>query len=189
MKGDQALKATTMKCPSCGGDLTVDSSGRDFIFCNYCGKQIYLDNGKRTVEINHNIRIDKKVHRQITDDAAIVKAKMSDRENKRIWILLLIALLIPFGMIASMKINGSIARNQGKIQAGFYRDYLGQNYEVVEKQMEAAGFKNIEIIDLEQPGLLGGKKNKVQSISIAGDSSFDSGDWFYPSDKVIISHY
>ena len=183
------MRATMMKCPSCGGDLTINASGREFVFCNYCGKQIYLDTGRRTININHNIQVDKKIHKRITDDAAIVKAKMSDRENKRMWILMLVCLLIPLGVLASLKINSSIARNQGKIQAGFYRDYLNQKYEVVEKQMEAAGFKNIEIIDLDDPGLFGGKKDKVQSISIAGNSSFDSGDWFFPDDKVIISHH
>ena len=82
-----------------------------------------------------------------------------------------------------------LARNQGKIQAGYYKDYLNQKYEAVEQQMEAAGFTNIVIIDLNDPGMFGGKKDKVQSISIAGNSSFESVHWFYPDDKVIISHY
>lgn len=183
------LKAVAMKCPSCGGDLTVDASGRDYIFCNYCGKQIYLDNDKRTINLNHNIRIEKRVHNRITNDAEIIKAKMKDREDRRPWIMMVICLLIPFIILMTMQINGGISRSQGKIQAGFYRDYLNQKYEVVEKQMEAAGFTNIEIIDLNEPGLFGSKKDKVHSISIAGNSSFDSSNWFFPNDKVIISHY
>ena len=123
------MKATTMKCPSCGGDLTVDASGREFVFCNYCGEQIYLDIDKRTININHSVRIDKRVHKRITDDAEIVKAKMSDRGDKRMWILLLIMLLVAVGFIVSPKISGNIARSQGKIQAGFYRDYLNKKYE------------------------------------------------------------
>lgn len=114
---------------------------------------------------------------------------MKDREDRRPWIMMLICVLIPFCMLLIFNISGSIAKRQGKIQAGFYRDYLNQNYEVVEKQMEAAGFTNIEIIDLNDPGLFGGKKDKVKSVSVAGNSSFDSTDWFSPDDKVIISHH
>ena len=85
--------------------------------------------------------------------------------------------------------NDYVSKNQGKIRAGFYRDYLNQKYEVVEEQIKAAGFTNIEIINLDDPGFLGSRKGKVQSVSIAGNSHFESSNWFFPDDIVIISHY
>lgn len=183
------MKATMMKCPSCGGDLIVDTKDRTFFFCNYCGKKIHLDNEGMFLTINNNINIDKNENKHVTDEAAILRAKVKDRVDRRECIMMIICfvlLLLPF---AISMINSNVARNQGKIHVGYYKDYIDQKYEVVVKQMEAAGFTNIEIIDLDEPGLLGRKKEKVQSISIAGDSTFDSDDWFYPSDIVIISHY
>jgi predicted RNA-binding Zn-ribbon protein involved in translation (DUF1610 family) len=29
--------ARTVKCPSCGAELTVKEGNRDFMFCEYCG--------------------------------------------------------------------------------------------------------------------------------------------------------
>ena len=183
------MKAITLKCPSCGSDLMVDTSGREYVFCNYCGKQVLLDNGKRTISINHNIRIENRIHKRITDDAEVIKAKNEGRQSKLFFIVIVLLLIAAAMMIYYPQLNKSNAIKQGKIQAGFYRDYINENYEVMKKQLEAAGFKNIEIIDLNEPGLLGGKKDKIKNISIGGDGSFDSGDWFDPNDKVIISHY
>lgn len=186
------MRTSAIKCPSCGSILNVDVNGREFVFCNYCGEQIHLDTGNRTININQNIsksiRIEKNIHTRHTDDAKIIKEKVKDRENKRGFILLLVAVLLPFAIVLCMKIHGSVSKSQGKIQGGFYRDYLNQQYDVVEKQLQAAGFTNIEIIDLNDPGIFGTHRGKVQSVSIAGKSSFDSYNWFDPDDKVIISH-
>ena len=35
--------ARTVKCPNCGGELTVKDENRDFMFCEYCGTKVRLD--------------------------------------------------------------------------------------------------------------------------------------------------
>ena len=35
--------ARTVKCPSCGAELTVKEGNRDFMFCEYCGTKVRLD--------------------------------------------------------------------------------------------------------------------------------------------------
>ena len=40
--------ARTVKCPSCGGELTVKDANRDFIFCEYCGTKVRLDDYQET---------------------------------------------------------------------------------------------------------------------------------------------
>ena len=36
------MKIISLRCPQCGADLNVESS-RQFIFCEYCGQKIYID--------------------------------------------------------------------------------------------------------------------------------------------------
>lgn len=190
MKGVLRVKLIELKCPSCGSNITVDVSGRDSVFCNYCGKQVALhDENKKTFEINKNIRIEKSVHNKITDEAKVINAKANDRENRRLFIMFIIAIAILGIMWLSHVINRNQAISQGKIQAGSYSNYIDIKYEAAAEQLKAIGFTNIKIIDLDDPGFLGGRKGKVKTISIAGKSEFNSDAWFFPDDVVIISHY
>ncbi|MBR6229492.1 MAG: hypothetical protein IKQ97_07125 [Eubacterium sp.] len=77
----------------------------------------------------------------------------------------------------------------GMIHAGSSSDYLDKDYEGVIKQFEELGFEDIQAIDIGDEGFLWKDKGKVESVSIAGDSSFSSSDFFYLSDKVIISYH
>ena len=40
--------ARTVKCPGCGAELTVKDSNRDFMFCEYCGTKVRLDDYQET---------------------------------------------------------------------------------------------------------------------------------------------
>mgnify|MGYP004647004901 CR=1 FL=1 len=40
--------ARTVKCPGCGADLTVKDGNRDFMFCEYCGTKVRLDDYQET---------------------------------------------------------------------------------------------------------------------------------------------
>ena len=114
-------------------------------------------------------------------------------EEKRNWttaiVALAILLLIPFSMHLGAKIEEWIARNEGKISAGDYHDLVGERYDAVEAHFEAAGFTNIELIDLDDAGLTFWKDGKVKSISVGGDTDFDDTDWFDPDTKVVISYH
>lgn len=35
--------ARTVKCPSCGAELTAKDDNRDFMFCEFCGTKVRLD--------------------------------------------------------------------------------------------------------------------------------------------------
>ena len=88
-----------------------------------------------------------------------------------------------------MYMNEKKAISEGKINAGDYRDLIGQDYKTVKAHFEAAGFTNIELIDLDDAGLALWKNEKVEIISIGGDTSFDSTDFFEPDTKVVISYH
>lgn len=52
--------------------------------------------------------------------------------------------------------------------------------------LEAAGFTNIQLIDLDDVGPAMWKNEKVENISVGGKTSFDSEDYFDSNTKVVI---
>lgn len=54
---------------------------------------------------------------------------------------------------------------------------------------KSAGFENIEVIDLKDAGIVFWKNDKVEQISVDGNTSFDSTDYFSKDSKVVISHH
>ncbi len=194
------MKLHKLRCPNCDGMLEMKIGGKsDYIFCPYCGQQFFVDDGKKTytinqnININKNIKVDKTIHNRYTNDAEVIKAQNKEKEDKRSIMLffICIALLLGMAIVPSlvMDLNEKSARNEGKISAGFYRDLLGKDYETVEAHFESAGFTNIELIDLDDSGLAFWKNGKVETISIGGDTSFDSTDFYDPETKVVISYH
>lgn len=115
--------------------------------------------------------------------------KKKDRSWIAIIICFVIALGIPFGMMLKFEVEEKIAVSEGKINAGFYKDLIGEDYKTVEAHFDSAGFTDIELIDLNDSGILFWKDGKVENISIAGNNTFDSTDWFNPDSKVVISYH
>ena len=186
------MKLYKLTCPNCNGTLDIKvAEDTSFIFCPYCGQKFLLDDEKKEHTINKNIN--KTVHKIYTDDAEIIKAKLKDKEDKRSWIAILIcgiiAICIPFGMLAKFEIDEKIAQKEGKINAGYYRDLIGQDYKTVEAHFKAAGFTNIVLIDLDNSGISFWKSGKVVTISVGGDTDFESINWFDPDTKVVISYH
>ena len=191
------MKINKLDCPYCGGNIAADLNGREFVFCNYCGQKVKVDDGKIEItvnkNINKNININKTTHNRYTDDAEIIKAQNKEKEDKRAWIAIFVlfaaTFIIVFGMIAKLDGEEKKAKEEGKISAGFYRDLLGEDYTTVNAHFEAAGFTNIELIDLDDSGIAFWNEGKVETISVGGDTNFDSADWFSPDTKVVISYH
>ena len=66
---------------------------------------------------------------------------------------------------------------------------IGQSYETVVAHFEAAGFTDIELIDLNDSGIAFWNNGKVEMISVGGDTDFETIDWFSPDTKVVISYH
>ena len=49
--------ARMVKCPSCGAELTVKDDNRDFMFCEYCGSKVRLDDYQETHRFVDEARI------------------------------------------------------------------------------------------------------------------------------------
>ena len=198
------MRLRKLTCPNCGGMLEMKiSDNSNSIFCPYCGQQFFVDDEKKTytinqnININKNIKIDKNIHNRYTNDADVIRAKNKEKENKREWIaailmpLVGIIILICLVVIPSMldDYHENREKSEGKISAGYYDNLIGKDYETVEAHFRSAGFTNIELIDLDDSGLAFWKAGKVETISVGGDTSFSSSDFFFPDTKVVISYH
>lgn len=188
------MKLQVLKCPECRANLEIEE-GLSLCYCRYCGCKIILDDERQETTINKNINITKSIThtRRHIDDADVIRAKSEatkeSRDFKQFLVSLGILLLISIFILLGFHLNKSIAQSEGKISAGFYRDLLGKNYETVEAHFEAAGFTNIELIDLNDAGIGFWNNGKVEIISVGGNTSFKSTDWFLPDTKVVISYH
>ena len=69
--------ARTVKCPSCGGELTVKDENRDFMFCEYCGTKVRLDDYRETHRFVDEARI------QESKDTKELELKKMEQERWR----------------------------------------------------------------------------------------------------------
>ena len=182
-------------CPHCNATNKVDMPDGERLFCSYCGSEIVsgYNETKKTININKNIYVNKTIHNRITDDADIIRATAEAKQNKR-ELITVVAILGMFLLIAALCIGipaliHATNETNGKVNAGFYRDLIGEDYKSVEAHFESAGFTNIELIDLDDSGVAFWKEGKVETISVGGKTSFDSMDWFDPNTKVVISYH
>ena len=187
------MNMKTLKCPSCGASIDIDIQGRDSVFCSYCGQQIYLDDEKQESTYNKNVNVTKTVHKRYTDDADVIRAKTEAGEDKR-WLITFAAIMGVFALMIGLLLGvpaliKASNENAGMISAGYYQDLVGEDYKMVEAHFKAAGFTNIELIDLNDSGIAFWNEGKVETISIGGDTSFDSYDYFAPDTKVVISYH
>ena len=65
----------------------------------------------------------------------------------------------------------------------------GKKYQGIIEQLEESGFVNIKTIDMDDAGLFTNKSDTIESVTIDGDSSFSSSDYFDPNSKIIISYH
>ena len=197
------MRLKKMHCPNCDGILDIKLDNKEYIFCPYCGDKFFVEDGEKHT-INRNIHIKKDINitkhtshtNRYVDDADVIRAKTENKEHlyKLLgWIgpviLWLLVMGICFYMIGAPEREAQKAIESGKISAGANEDYEGTQYEAAVAQLKALGFENITCIDLDYSGLLFWTDEKVASISINGDTSFYSGDYFYPDSAVIINYH
>ena len=188
-----------MICPYCSASIEADTNGRDSVFCTYCGCQISLYDDRseytinKNINVNKDIAVSKTIHHRYSDDAEIIKERNKEKESKRSIVASIVCFIVAFGLLLTPylieEIGQKQAEREGKISAGYYEDWIDQDYKTVVAHLEAAGFTNIEVIDLDDSGLAFWNDGKVETISVGGDTSFGSSDYFYPDTKVVITHH
>lgn len=198
------MKLHKLRCPNCSGILEIKIDDKEFIFCPYCGEKFYVDDEKKEYTFNQNINIKKdiNINKQTThtqhniDEADVIRAKTADREKKYNWVGWLAIFLvwclvmgICFYMMGAGDRAAQRAIDAGKISAGSHSDYEGEHYKAVVDQLEALGFSNITCVDLDDSGLIFWQAEKVESVSIGGNTTFSQSDYFLPNDSIVVKYH
>ena len=177
-------------CTNCGGmlDLQVDES-HCRIFCPYCGQAYQVDHRKKEIVITQNVHV---TERRI-DDAEVIRARTEARKHATMWyaVLVLVLLSVVFWgcMVFVPRIKASVAQRDGKLSAGSWTDYYGMSFQGAEQCLTELGFSNIVLIDLADADGVFWKEGAVDDVIINGDAHFGDGDYFYPTDKIIIRYH
>ncbi len=195
----------SIKCPECSGAISVDISGKEFVFCPYCGHQIEIHNPNRIEKIyTKNINVNKNFNNNNTNrlinDADVIRAKNERLDTiLRLGGAVIVIFFVVFGFVfmaidedkdeRQNKNDMQKAISEGKINVGEnYAYFEGENYKTVIKQFEDMGFVNIEKLPIKDHNPFN-NTGKVKTISIGGDSNFDKYDCFSPEDRVVVSYY
>ena len=194
----------TLVCYKCGGSMKRFENG--WAICFDCGRRIkYKKIYKQFPSVKQEVTINQTVHLKAKKEDPRVEANKSfwngfwsflKSDNGLIIIILLGLTLVIAALSYSLhkdareeakRIQSEI--KSGKITAGNYENYDDEDYKAVKKQLEALGFTNIELIDLDDSGVLFWNNGDVEAISIDGKYNFTSKDYFYPDAKVIIEYH
>ena len=190
------MKMTSISCPTCGAGIKIDIKGRDTLFCPYCGSQILINDD---ITITQNINI----HTRHTNDAAVEKERRIDKQNERehkefVWVMtgLMLLIVAAYGSLKLSSYKYDMAEKkaieEGKIRLGVSSDDIEEDktkYQGVVSQLEASGFSNITTIDLDNAGIFTNRADTIDSISVDGETSFYSDDYYEPDANIIISYH
>lgn len=85
--------ARTVKCPGCGADLTVKDENRDFMFCEYCGTKVRLDDYQETHRYVDEARI-KEAELEIKKLEVEEKRREDEKKDRPIALAVLIGMIV-----------------------------------------------------------------------------------------------
>lgn len=90
----------TCECPGCGANIAVTNEDRDFVFCQYCGSKLMLDDYRSTQRIIDEARIRQAENEKTIrlKELALEEARQRQRNTTRrvlmtIWIILSLLIL------------------------------------------------------------------------------------------------
>ena len=188
------MKLLQMDCPGCGAAMEMNiTENTKLVHCPYCGRQCYLDDGKREYTINKNINVNKNIHTRHTDDADVIRAKNeTNKDVKMLFAILGVFVLMMLFFALMMWIEDYEAKpKDGEIKMPCaVSDYKGESYEDVIRELEDLGFDNIETS--AKKDLVTGwitKDGSVEKVSIGGDSDFEEGDIFKEDAEVVVIYH
>ena len=190
------MKTISLKCPDCGADLKdlCIEEGRTFCFCQYCGGKILFDDETVRISIKYEKQDTARIKEaEVKESIRIRELEYQEREAKRDtkigFMGIAIMFTIPLINFLVFALNKCTSEAQGKLSAGDSEDYIRQNYEAVVMQLSELGFENIVTVDLDDSGILFWKNEAVESVSIDGNTYFESINYFHPEDKVIVTYH
>lgn len=203
----QLVKAT---CDNCHAQLDIDLDNLK-MFCPYCGQKLLMDidgmdkvlgakeETKRTVitegEQTKRVSISEEEQTrrlQMEYDFKTQQVKRDDNKLKIGLLVLLGILVLCLGIVGfSSLYNRQQHNKKNEVQLTFSsKELKGENYEDVVRRLETLGFNDIELLE-DDDIVLGvfSDDGDVEKVTIAGNSSFEIGQWFSTDSKVVITYH
>lgn len=211
------INAITIKCPSCGSDITAEA-GKEHIFCTYCGTKILLNNDHEYV-YRH---IDEAAVKHAETEQIVRLKEMELEQKEHIPIKVRIAFVVGIAAMAlvvfligflmnnerseGMYLFGTAAlitdawvamfallprdktpANAIKLPKTAYK-YKGKDKDAIAQTLHSAGFTNITCIPFnEAPRGLFSKPNTVISLMIDNEEPSDVKRYL-PDANIVISY-
>ena len=172
-----------VKCPNCNAQLKIGSD-RQMFFCEYCGAQVFLDDGVARTEHTENININNtykhidearvreiELEREIRNHQLELERKKKDSAKRYTGIIVAVAVVVfacGFFLIRNAVMDSRAKKQQqietmnqqvemGMVNIGHSSGYyIDENYKSVKANLEALGFTNIKLVNLHDHGLLDG---------------------------------
>lgn len=213
-----AVEFISVKCPSCGADLSVEH-GRGITYCNYCGTKIMIQNDREHVYRS----IDEARIKEVESEQLLrlreleIEEKDKERERKTRYVAFGIAFAFllggafiaifnetagMFGILIAMMIAAyTIPFSQKKKRRILSNDHQVQisdkmsrwqdkNYNTISMLFRTAGFVNVTEIPLHDLNMFNQMKNgQIEEVMINGEDDFDEGDIFSKDAKVMITYH
>lgn len=203
-------KATSYSCPNCNAPIRW-AGEREQGFCDSCGNRVIIEDGKIQIEITKEITKKFVNEARIKEAEAKEKTKLAKIENDKaetkaaaITVAIVFPLLFIFIFVLIFNSERSEERERqqkieqeqqyielGKIRVATSADDLKKlNFNSVVASLNGLGFTDIETIPVYDVMTKSDiNYNKIESISIAGDYDFRSDDFFFKTDKVVITYH
>mgnify|MGYP004672307539 CR=1 FL=1 len=87
--------ARTVKCPSCGAELTVKDDNRDFMFCEFCGTKVRMDDYQETHRYVNEAEVQRvKAEKELELKRMEAYAKREEQANKQFIMILSILMSV-----------------------------------------------------------------------------------------------
>jgi DNA-directed RNA polymerase subunit RPC12/RpoP len=185
------MKILKLKCPSCGGTLEKDEK---IMYCKYCGQKLLLDDEAKNINFTYRKFDEAQIRENERKERIRLKElENEDKEKERkhktgnwimiVWVALIFIVMLYLGW------SGKPGVNEIKIHSSA-KEYKGDNYKQVVKELKNAGFTDIEVV--AQNDLVIGwltKDASIDRISIDGDTDFSDGDIFSKDTRVVITYH
>ena len=185
------MKITVLRCPNCDGPIEND---KQIIFCSFCGAELSIDDDTKDVNITYKKDIN--ISRKYINEAKIMELQIKKEEGeaekkseKKVLIGCAVIVLVFFSFVGLMAFIESGGLPGTVLTPSSSRSFHGSNFEQVVRELESAGFTNIELVRQEDLtlGILA-RDGSVSRITINGVANFSRNARFRYDAHVIITY-
>lgn len=205
------MKVYKINCPSCKAELDVEK-GQEKVKCKYCNSNIHVDDETKKVEITKTINRNNKDETKVKEieSKEKLKLKQMELEEKRkenvakfivIGIVTVSIVFATVGLITFIwenieeykeeekyeKEQEEREKNYRKIPISM-KDAKGEDYKIIVKQFNDAGFTNVEILERKDL-IVNLRVGEVEKITINGDEEFMKGQEIRKDSKIVIYYH